>query len=57
MGIRIFTFFMVAMLLADSARGGEAGEEKNNELGRLDAAVILARTRVRKAWRLRAGDL
>ncbi len=54
---RIFIVFMVSMLLTNPARGGDATEEKANELSKLDEVIYLAKTRVKKAWRLRAGDL
>jgi len=54
---RIFIVFVVSMLLADPARGGDSTEPKNNDLTRLDNVLIRAKTRVRKSLRLRAGDL
>ena len=54
---RIFIVLMVSMLLADPARGGDVAEDKASELSKLDEVIFLAKTRVKKAWRLRAGDL
>ncbi len=54
---RIFIVFVVSMLLADPARGGEVIDEKVNELSKLDEVIYLAKARVKKTWRLRAGDL
>jgi len=54
---RFFTIFMVLLLFGDPARGGDATDEKNNEISRLNEVLHLAKTRVRNASRLRAGDL
>jgi len=54
---RIFIVFMVSMILADPARGGDATDDKNNEISRLNEVLFLAKSRVRKTLRLRAGDL
>lgn len=54
---RFFTIFMVLLLFGDPARGGDATDEKNNDISRLNEVLHLAKTRVRNTSRLRAGDL
>jgi len=54
---RIFTIFIVLILFGDLARGGDAIDEKANDLSKLDEVIYLAKNRVKKAKKLRAGDL
>ena len=54
---RFFIVFMVSILLANPAKGGDVTDEKTNELDKLDEVIYLAKTRINKAWRFRAGDL
>lgn len=54
---RLFIIFMVLLFLGDPAKGGNVDEEKKIEFSQLDDVLVKAKTRVRKTWRLRAGDL
>jgi len=54
---KFFIIFMVLLLLGDPASGGNVADEKKIEFSQLDDVLLKAKTRVRKTWRLKAGDL
>jgi hypothetical protein len=57
MAKRFFIIIIVLLFIGNAERGGTTDEEKNIEINQLGEVLIKAKVRIRKAWRLRAGDL